>query len=43
MIQEVNQTDLQWFIHVGDILGGRCADDVYRNRLESMNEPRRMR
>lgn len=37
MIREVNRADLQWFIHVGDILGGWCGDDVYRDRLESMN------
>jgi hypothetical protein len=37
MIQEVNGADLQWFIHVGDILGERCADEVYREQLEKMN------
>lgn len=40
LIGEVNQADLQWFLHVGDILGGDCSNDVYRDRLEKMNSIR---
>lgn len=40
LIEEVNQADLQFFLHVGDILGVSCSDDVYRDRLEKMNSIR---
>lgn len=40
LIQDVNDADLAWLIHVGDILGGPCSDELYRDRLQKMNSIR---
>ena len=37
VIGEVNQTDIAWFLHVGDILSGRCSDSVLAQRLRDLN------
>ncbi|HEX2211080.1 MAG TPA: hypothetical protein VHG93_25580 [Longimicrobium sp.] len=39
LVEEVNEADLA-FVHVGDILGADCSDDVYDDRLEKMNSIR---
>ncbi len=38
VIREVNEADLEWFLHVGDIQWGRCSDENYRQRFEWLNE-----
>lgn len=40
VIEDVNEADLQWFLHVGDILWFPCSDDVFQDRLEAMNSIR---
>lgn len=37
LIQDVNRTDLAWFLHVGDIFWYPCSDENYRRTLDSMN------
>ncbi|MGH7553194.1 MAG: hypothetical protein ACREMQ_09245 [Longimicrobiales bacterium] len=40
VIEDVNSADLEWFLHVGDILAIPCSDEVFANRLEAMNSIR---
>lgn len=40
LIQDVNRAELQWFLHVGDILWYPCSDQTYRDRLNDMNSIR---
>jgi hypothetical protein len=40
VVDDVNDTELAWLIHVGDILGGSCSDGVYRDRLRKINRIR---
>ncbi len=40
VIQDVNRTDLQWFLHVGDILWYPCCNRAYQGRLAAMNSIR---
>jgi hypothetical protein len=37
VIEDVNRTDLQWLIHVGDILWIPCSDEAYQDRLQRIN------
>jgi hypothetical protein len=37
LIADVNSADLAWFLHVGDILNGDCADAAYEKRLLQFN------
>ena len=37
LIADVNQTDLRWFLHVGDILDRSCGDEVLAKRLAQFN------
>jgi len=37
LIEDVNGTDLAWFVHVGDVLGRSCADDVMQKRFAQLN------
>lgn len=34
LVDELETDDLAWVIHVGDILGAPCSDEVFRDRLE---------
>lgn len=37
VIEDVNQADLRWLLHVGDILWYPCSNDAYLDRLSRMN------
>ncbi|MBI2403643.1 MAG: hypothetical protein HYV20_13095 [Gemmatimonadetes bacterium] len=37
VIEDANRADLQWFLHVGDILWYPCSNDAYMSRLAGMN------
>ena len=37
LIEDVNRADLQWLLHVGDILWFPCSDAAFQDRLTSMN------
>ena len=37
LIADVNRTDVQWFLHVGDILSGSCSDSVLARMLRDLN------
>ncbi|HEV3050011.1 MAG TPA: hypothetical protein VGX50_06870, partial [Longimicrobium sp.] len=37
MVEDVNRADLAWLIHVGDILGGPCSDEMFRDRRQKMD------
>ena len=37
VIGDVNQTNVAWFLHVGDILSGSCSDSVLARRLRDLN------
>lgn len=40
VIEDVNKADLQWLLHVGDILWFPCSNDEYRDRLAAINSIR---
>jgi hypothetical protein len=40
MVEDVNRADLAWLIHVGDILGGPCSDELFRDRRQKMDSIR---
>ncbi len=37
LIEDVNRADLQWLLHVGDILWFPCSDEAFEERLVSLN------
>jgi hypothetical protein len=37
LIEAVNQTDLQWFLHVGDLFWYPCADENLAESLDGLN------
>jgi hypothetical protein len=37
VIEDVNRTDLAWFVHVGDIFWYPCSDENYREALAKLN------
>jgi hypothetical protein len=37
VIEDANRADLQWFLHVGDILWYPCSNEAYGDRLYRMN------
>lgn len=37
LIADVNRSDLEWLVHVGDILWFPCSDDAFQDRLASLN------
>lgn len=37
MIKDVNRTELEWFLHVGDIFWYPCSDANYERAYEAMN------
>jgi len=40
LLEDANTADLQWFLHVGDILWYPCSDEAYAERLEALNSIR---
>lgn len=36
VLEEVSGAELRWFLHVGDILSRPCSDEVFADRLASM-------
>jgi hypothetical protein len=41
LIEDVNRTDVEWFLHVGDILSGSCSDEKLAEMLTQLNTIRR--
>ncbi|MFN2400159.1 MAG: hypothetical protein ABR543_16210 [Gemmatimonadaceae bacterium] len=37
VVQDANRTDLQWFLHVGDLLWHPCSDHALADRLQTIN------
>ncbi len=37
LIEDVNSSDIQWLMHVGDLLRYPCTDAMFRNRLDYIN------
>jgi hypothetical protein len=37
LIDDVNRTDVEWFLHVGDILSGSCSDEKLAEMLVQLN------
>jgi len=37
LIRDVNGTDLQWFVHIGDILWFPCSDEALTGRRDALN------
>jgi hypothetical protein len=37
LIADVNAADVEWFLHVGDILAGSCSDSVLARMLRQLN------
>ncbi len=37
LIEDVNRADLQWLLHVGDVLYFPCSDAAFEDRLGSLN------
>jgi hypothetical protein len=37
LIADVNDTDVEWFLHVGDILAGSCSDSTLARMLRQLN------
>jgi hypothetical protein len=37
VIDDVNGADVEWFLHVGDIMWTRCSDDALAARLDALN------
>ena len=40
VIEDANQADLQWFLHVGDILWYPCSNEVFGDRFYRLNQLR---
>lgn len=40
LIDDVNRTDVEWFLHVGDIMWAQCSDAELASRLESLKKIR---
>jgi hypothetical protein len=40
LIEDVNHSDVEWFLHVGDIMWGTCSDDELASRLETLGRIR---
>ena len=40
VIEDANRADLQWFLHLGDILWYPCSNEAYGDRLYRMNRIR---
>ncbi len=40
LIKDANKADLQWFLHVGDILWFPCSDGAFEGRLRALNSVR---
>ena len=40
VIDDVNRSELEWFLHVGDIMWARCSDDALASRLETLRSIR---
>ena len=40
VIEDANQADLQWFLHIGDILWFPCSDQAFASRLQALNSIR---
>jgi hypothetical protein len=40
VIEEANRADLEWFLHVGDILWFPCSEGAYSEQREAMNRIR---
>ena len=40
LIEDVNQSDVEWFLHVGDIMWATCSDDALASRLEMLGKIR---
>jgi hypothetical protein len=40
LIEDVNRSDLAWFLHVGDIMWARCSDDALASRLKTLGRIR---
>lgn len=38
VIEDANNADILWVVHVGDMMRTRCSDENYAQRLQSMNE-----
>lgn len=41
VVEDVNRSDIQWLLHVGDILWYPCADSAYSSRLAGINSVNR--
>ena len=37
LIDDVNRADVEWFLHVGDILNGSCSDSALARALRTLN------
>lgn len=37
VLDDINNSDIQWLVHIGDILWYPCSDSAYSNRLAAMN------
>jgi hypothetical protein len=37
LIDDVNRTDVEWFLHVGDILSGSCSNERLDGMLQQLN------
>jgi len=40
VLEDANQADLQWFLHVGDILWYPCSNEVFGDRFYRLNQLR---
>jgi hypothetical protein len=37
LLDDVNRTDVEWFVHIGDLMDTRCSDAALASRLEALN------
>ena len=40
LVKDVNRADVEWFLHVGDIMWGRCSDEALASRLDALKRIR---
>ena len=40
LIEDVNRADVEWLVHVGDLMWGRCTDGALALRLEALRRVR---
>jgi hypothetical protein len=40
LIDDINRADVEWLVHVGDIMWGRCSDEALASRLEALKQIR---